>query len=74
MRKKIKGPNWGFLNKERFKWMEEEKTKYLRGLTIEKSVEIFESLTSPEMVNEFKDRFLLDTPVCLELTLRKSKK
>lgn len=74
MRKKTKGPNWGLLNKERFKWMEEEKTRYLRSLTIEKSVEIFESLTSPEMMNEFKAQFRSDTPVCLRLTLRKLEK
>jgi hypothetical protein len=74
MKRKTKGPNWGILDEERFKWMEKEKIKYLRGLTIEKSVEIFESLTSPEMVNEFKDQPLMDTPVCLKIALRKQKK
>lgn len=70
----VKCGNWGGLfNKKRFEWMEEEKKNWLKKLTIEKSVKILESLTSPNTLNEFKNNFFPDNPVCLKFTLRNNK-
>lgn len=67
------GGNKGLLNKKRFEWMEKEKVKYLRNLSLKESVRIFESLTSPGILAEFVDTFLQDNPTCLKITLKKRK-
>lgn len=65
--------NKGLFDKKRFKRMEKEKERFLRKLTLNKSIAIFESLTSAETLNEFAGRCLPDHPVCLKFTLMKYK-
>ncbi|MEW6007331.1 MAG: hypothetical protein AB1595_04150 [bacterium] len=66
-----KGRNKGLLDKKRFEWMEEERREYLKGLSIKKSIESFEGLTSASMLNEFKAGFSSDNPVCLKIGLKR---
>ena len=65
------GKNKGLFDKKRFKKMDEDKKIFLKKLTLKKGIEIFESLTSAETLNEFKGCFLPDHPVCLKFTLKK---
>ncbi len=65
--------NKGLLDKRRFAWLEKEKREFLRNLTIKKSAEILESLTSKKTLEEFKTNFDLDHPLSLRLGLKKGK-
>jgi hypothetical protein len=62
--------NWGGLfSKRRFEWMEEKKFEYLKNLTVEKSVLMLESLTSPEVLNEFRKQDVSHNPLSLKFGL-----
>ncbi|MEW6609525.1 MAG: hypothetical protein AB1422_01465 [bacterium] len=65
-----KGKNKGLLDKKRFEWMEEERIRELKALSIEQSTEALESLTSPSILNAFLNNFSLDNPLCLKLGLK----
>lgn len=51
--------------------LEKDKRRFLKTLTIDKSIKIFESLTSSETMNEFIDNFTPDHPQSLKLTLKR---
>jgi hypothetical protein len=63
--------NKGLFKKKRVDALERENIEYLRSLTDEQCSEILENLTSAQMLNEFKDCFERDTPLCLKLALKK---
>ncbi len=63
--------NKQLLDGKRFKWLEKRKVEYLRNLSLKESVRIFESLTSPQILEEFIDNFFPDNPVCLKIALKK---
>ena len=65
--------NKGLLDKKRFEKIEKEKELFLKNLVLKKGIRIFESLTSAETLNEFKDNFLPDNPLCLKLTLMRQR-
>jgi hypothetical protein len=65
--------NKGLRDKKRFTWLEKEKREFLRNLTVKKSAEILESLTSKETLGELKTNFALDHPLSLKLGLKKGK-
>ena len=69
----MKKSNKGLFDKKRFEWIEQEKIKYLKNLSIEKGVAILESLTSPSVLNEFIHNFSLDNPLCLKISLKRRK-
>ena len=73
--KKKKYPRGGLFNKKRFEYWEKENRRFLKSLTIEKSIKIFESLTTPEMLEAFRDGIKFfsesDNPICLKLCLKK---
>ena len=62
--------NKGLFNKKRAKNMEKERERFLKKLTLKRGIKIFESLTSPETLKEFKNSFWPDHPVCLKYTLK----
>lgn len=72
--KKNKWKDWGGLfNRKRFEWLKKQRFKELRGLTIEKAIELEENFLSSSFVEELKNNFLPTNPVCLKLSLRKRK-
>lgn len=72
---KIKKKNKALFDKKRFEWMEKERREWLQSLSIEKSIKILESLTTSEMLNEFREgiKFFSDKPVCLKFCLKRQK-
>jgi len=57
---------------KRFEFQEAAKAKYLKGLTIEKSIKMVENLTC--FANELRRNFFPDSPFCLKIGLRKNTK
>ncbi|HEY4717073.1 MAG TPA: hypothetical protein VII00_08205 [bacterium] len=60
-------------DKRKFQQLEKDKTDFLKNLSLEKSVKIFENLTSRESLNEFKDHFTEDYPLGVKITLKRKK-
>lgn len=71
--KKAKG-NKGLLDKKRFEGLEQEKKRWLRGLTLEEAVRLEEKLLRSALIREWRDNFPQDNPICVELGLRRRKK
>jgi hypothetical protein len=67
--KKAKG-NQGLLDKRRFKGLEQEKERWLRGLTWKKALRLEEKMLSSKLILEWRDNFLQDNPVCLKKSLQ----
>ncbi|MEW5694247.1 MAG: hypothetical protein AB1765_13245 [Candidatus Hydrogenedentota bacterium] len=67
--------NKKLFDRKRFQWLEQEKDKFLKTLTIEKSVEIFESLTDPKIFSQYKVNYKSypDNPVSLKKCLKRIK-
>ncbi len=57
--------------KNRFKWMEKEKRKWLKNLSLEKAEELQKSLLI--FFNFRKNNFIKDTPVSYEILLKARK-
>lgn len=71
--KRAKG-NKGLLDQTRFEAMEREKTRWLQTLSWEKAIRLAEDMLSCPLVDEWFENFPEDKPVCLRMTLRKSRK
>ena len=61
------------LDSKRFKYMEEDKIRFLRNLTEEKAIKMIELLNNDETWAEFKKFFTDDNPVSLKIGLRSKK-
>ena len=62
--------NKGLLDKKRFELSEREKKAYLRGLTVEKSIEILEALTSRGALADMRDCSFIHSPLSLKIGLK----
>ncbi|MEW6608451.1 MAG: hypothetical protein AB1414_13570 [bacterium] len=66
-----KGKNKGLLDKKRFEWIEEERKKELRNLTMDMAVKQVERFLSSRFVLELKGSFRNDTPCSLKIGLKR---
>jgi hypothetical protein len=64
----MKKRNKGLLDKKRFDYLKQERERYLKGLSLKKSVAIMEGLIS--LANELRENFSPDRPVCVMLGLK----
>ena len=71
--KKAKG-NKGLLDQKRFKSLEREKRRWLQTLSWKKAIHIEEDMLSCSLVDELRDNFPEDKPVCLKIALKKKRK
>jgi hypothetical protein len=71
--KKVKG-NKGLLDKKRFEGLEREKERWLRTLSWKKAIRLEEDMLSCSLVDEWRDNFPEDNPVCLKVALKKRRK
>jgi hypothetical protein len=65
--------NKGLLDKNRFKGWEEERTNKLKILTLKEAVKMTENLLSSMLIEELRDNFFDDMPLCLKLSLKRQK-
>ena len=70
---KIKRSGFSLLDKKRFAVLEKEKREYLRELTVKKSIEILEALTSREVLADMRDCAFIHSPLSLKIGLKKRK-
>jgi hypothetical protein len=59
------------LNKERFRFLEEERINYLRKLTFEKCKKIMNEFFSKGFYRELKQYIIEDTPLSLKKSLKR---
>jgi len=71
--KKAKG-NKGLLDQKRFESLEREKRRWLRNLSWKKAIRIEEDMLSCPLVDEWRDNFPEDKPVCLKIALKGKRK
>jgi hypothetical protein len=71
--KKAKG-NKGLLEKKRFESLEREKRQWLQNLSWKKAIRIEEDMLSCSFVDEWRDNFPKDEPVCLKIALMRKRK
>jgi len=62
--------NKGLFDKKRFEWLEQDRVKHLKNLTIEESVRMMEDLVN--FANELRDNFFPDNPVSLKISLKRN--
>lgn len=70
---KRKQSRFSLLDKKRFEALGREKRGYLRKLTVEKSIEILESLTSKEALADMRDCAFIHSPLSLKIGLKRRK-
>jgi len=61
----------GILNKNNFKFLEREKARWLRNLSLRKAVQLEEMLLSCGLLREWHDNLFADKPVCLKIGLKR---
>ena len=71
--KRLKG-NKGLLDKNRFEAMEQERQRRLRNLSWKKAIRLAEDMLSCPLVDEWRDNFSQDRPVCLKMALKKRRR
>jgi hypothetical protein len=71
--KKSKG-NKGLLDKKRFEPMEQEKKRWLRGLTMKQAIRIEEAIISSVVISKHRKNFPEDHPICLKLSLQRMRR
>jgi hypothetical protein len=71
--KKAKG-NKGLLDQKRFESLEREKRRWLQTLSWKKAIRIEEDMLSCSLVDEWRDHFPEDKPVCLKMSLMSKRK
>jgi len=67
----MKKSNKGLFDKKRFEYLKQEREKYLKGLSLKKSVIIMEGLIG--LANELSGNFSPDRPVCVKIGLTNQK-
>lgn len=67
----MKQSNKGLFDKKRFKYLKQEREKYLKGLSLKESIIIMEGLIG--LANELQGNFLPDRPVCVKIGLTNQK-
>ena len=60
----------GLFDKKRFEWLEQDRVKHLKNLTIEESVRMMEDLVN--FANELRDNFFPDNPLSLKISLKRN--
>ncbi len=71
--RKAKG-NKGLLDKSRFENLEHERIRRLRSISVKKGIRLAEEMLSSRMVDEWRNNFSKDSPVCLKLALKRKRK
>lgn len=62
--------NKRLFDKKRFEWLEQDRVKHLKNLTIAESVRMMEHLVN--FANELKDNFSPDNPLSLKISLKRN--
>ena len=70
---KAKG-NKGLLDGKRFEKWERQRRQRLRKLSWKKAIRLAEDMLATPLVEEWRDNFPEDKPVCLKLGLKRNKK
>jgi hypothetical protein len=71
--KTIKG-NKHLLDKRRFEGLEREKEHWLRTLSRKKAIRLAEDMLSCSLVDEWRNNFPEDKPICLKMALKRRRK
>jgi len=66
--------NKGLLDKRRFAGLEQEKKRWLQNLSWKKAIRLAEDMLSCPLVDEWRDNFPEDKPVCLKMALKPRRK
>jgi len=71
--KTIKGNKY-LLDKKRFEGLEREKEHWLRTLSRKKAIRLAEDMLSCSLVDEWRNNFPEDKPICLKMALKRRRK
>ena len=66
--------NKGLLDGKRFEKWERQRRQRLRKLSWKKAIRLAEDMLATPLVEEWRDNFPEDKPVCLKLGLKRNKK
>jgi len=62
------------LDKRRFEGLQRQKEHWLRTLSWKKAIRLAEDMLACPLVDEWRDNFPEDKPVCLKMALKKRRK
>jgi len=71
--KTIKGNKY-LLDKKRFEGLQREKEHWLRTLSRKKAIRLAEDMLSCSLVDEWRNNFPEDKPICLKMALKRRRK
>jgi hypothetical protein len=66
--------NKGLLDQRRFEGLRQQKEQWLRNLSWKKSIRLVEDMLSCSLVDEWRNNFPEDKPICLKMSLKKRRK
>jgi hypothetical protein len=66
--------NKGLLDQRRFEGLRQQKEQWLRNLSWKKSIRLAEDMLSCSLVDEWRNNFPEDKPICLKMSLKKRRK
>ncbi|MFA5554235.1 MAG: hypothetical protein WCZ89_01515 [Phycisphaerae bacterium] len=71
--KTIKG-NKNLLDKKRFDSWEKQRKQRLRNLSPKKAIRLAEDMLATPLIEQWRDNFSQDHPICLRMSLKKKRK
>lgn len=66
--------NKGLLDKKRFEQWDKQRKQRLRKLTRKKAIRLAEEMLATPLVDEWRDNFPEDHPICLSMSLKRKRK
>jgi hypothetical protein len=66
--------NKGLLDSKRFEQWERQRKQRLRNLSPKKAIRLAEEMLATALVDEWRDNFPQDHPICLEMSLKRKRK
>ncbi len=64
----------GLLDGKRFESLERQKRRWLQNLSQKEALQLEEKMLSSRLTWELRDNFPEDSPVCLEMSLKRQRK
>jgi len=66
--------NKGLLNQKRFEQWARQRKQRLRKLSPKKAIRLAEEMLATSLLDEWRDNFPQDHPICLAMSLKKKRK
>ena len=66
--------NKGLLDKKRFEQWDKQRKQRLRELSPKKAIRLAEEMLATPLIDEWRDNFQEDNPVCLKMSLKRKRK